>query len=102
MEQAATNERNRKAAAAAEASRKRAVDTLSDEAGDAKRVKTSHPSDGIAGALASFDFTSLPADMVTDLIVASLQAISQQALQTAVQVCCFELWPFIRPFNFCY
>ena len=86
MEQAATNERNRKAAAAAEASRKRSLEALGEESGDVKRVKTDHPSEGIAGALASFDFTALPANLVTDLIIASLQAVSQQALQTAVQV----------------
>ncbi|TDL24074.1 hypothetical protein BD410DRAFT_767966 [Rickenella mellea] len=85
MEQAAINERNRKAAAAAEANRKRTISGLSDESGDAKRLKTDHPSAAIVEALASFDFSSLPATLVTDLIVANLQAISGPDLLNAVQ-----------------
>lgn len=88
MEQAVINERNRKAAAAAEASRKRTISALSDEASDAKRLKTEHESSAsVASVLSSFDFTALPHSLVTDLIVANLQALTDQALATAVQVC---------------
>lgn len=37
-------------------------------------------------AFASFDFTALPAALVTDLIVANLQAIPLESLQAAIQV----------------
>ncbi|KAI5124287.1 hypothetical protein M0805_005134 [Coniferiporia weirii] len=85
MEQALVDERNRKAAAAAEASRKRSINALSDEASEAKRLKTEHPSAGIADALANFDFTALPHTLVTDLIVANLQVLTEQSLALAVE-----------------
>ena len=85
MEQAATLERNRKAAAIAEANRKRSIAVLDDESSGAKRQKTEELP-GIAGVLANFDFTSLPATLVTDLIVANLQVLTDQSLMTAVQV----------------
>ncbi|KAH8111033.1 Symplekin tight junction protein C terminal-domain-containing protein [Phellopilus nigrolimitatus] len=84
MEQAVVNERNRKAAAAAEASRKRSINALNDEAGEAKRQKTDHPSTSISGVLANFDFTVLPHTLVTDLIVANLQVLTEQSLAAAV------------------
>ena len=87
MEQAAINERNRKAAAAAEANRKRTISALSDEASEAKRLKTEHNSAAtVASVLAAFDFTALPYTLVSDLIVANLQVLTEQALATAIQV----------------
>jgi symplekin len=86
MEQAALDERNRKAAEAAEASRKRSVSALSDEANEAKRVKTAHPNTSVSGILSNFDFASLPASLVTELIVANLQVLTEQSLATAIQV----------------
>ena len=87
MEQAAINERNRKAAAAAEASRKRSISALSDEASDAKRLKTDADSAAtVASVLTNFDFSSLPASLVTDLIVANLQVLTEQRLAYAIAV----------------
>ncbi|THH09925.1 hypothetical protein EW145_g1681 [Phellinidium pouzarii] len=85
MEQALVNERSRKAAAAAEVNRKRSINALSDEASEAKRLKTEHPSASIASALANFDFTALPHALVTDLIVANLQVLTEQSLAAAVK-----------------
>ncbi|KAL5492454.1 hypothetical protein ACEPAI_3901 [Sanghuangporus weigelae] len=86
MEQAAINERNRKAAAAAEASRKRTISALSDEASEAKRLKTEHdPSSNVASILANFDFSALPHTIVTDLIVSNLQILTESSLTAAVQ-----------------
>lgn len=86
MEQAAINERNRKSAAAAEANRKRSISALSEEATEAKRFKADNPSASVASALANFDFTSLPHTLITDIIIANLHALSEQALAAAVQV----------------
>lgn len=86
MEQAVVNERNRKAAAAAEASRKRTINNLSDEASEAKRLKTEHDtSANVSNVLANFDFSALPHTLVTDLIVANLQILTEQTLSAAVQ-----------------
>lgn len=87
MEQALQNERNKQAAAAAEASRQRSISTLTQEASDAERAQTEHPSADIAAALENFDFASLPVDLIIELIVANLRSISQDTLQGAVQVC---------------
>ncbi|OSD03106.1 hypothetical protein PYCCODRAFT_296574 [Trametes coccinea BRFM310] len=88
MEQAAIEEKARKAAAAAEASRKRSsTATPVTDAPDSKRPKLEHeptPPAGIAAA-AAFDFSSLPATLVTDLIVANLQAFTEPALIGLVQ-----------------
>lgn len=85
MEQAAAAERNRKALAAAEASRKRQISALSDEANEAKRLKTEHPT-SVSSVLANFDFSSLPHTLVTDLIVANLQILTEQSLAKAILV----------------
>lgn len=86
MDRAATFERNRKAAAAAEANRKRSIAALSNEANEAKRLKTEHSSSTVSSVLANFDFGSLPHTLVTDLIVANLQVLTEQDLANAVQV----------------
>ena len=84
MERAAAAERNRKANAAAEANRKRSITALSNETNEAKRLKTGHST--VSSVLANFDFSSLPHTLVTDLIVANLQVLSEQSLSAAVQV----------------
>ena len=85
MEQAAIAEKQRKAAAAAEASRKRSPPIApAQDAPDAKRPKLEHDT-AAASATAGFDFTSLPAALVTDLIVANIQAFSEATLIGLVQ-----------------
>ncbi|KAL1941146.1 hypothetical protein VTO73DRAFT_7358 [Trametes versicolor] len=94
MERAATEEKARKAAAA-EASRKRSSTTTPVvDAPDSKRPKLQHeaapagPSTAATAAAATapiFDFSSLPATLVTDLIVANLQAFTDNALLGLVQ-----------------
>ncbi|KAI0675546.1 Symplekin tight junction protein C terminal-domain-containing protein [Trametes maxima] len=86
MEQAAAEEKARKAAAA-EASRKRAAAAPPvAEAPDSKRPKLEHaPTPPAGSAAAGFDFSSLPATLVTDLIVANLQAFTENALIGLVQ-----------------
>lgn len=86
MDRAATVERNRKAAEAAEANRKRSIAALSNEAKEAKRLKTGHTSSTVSSVLANFDFSSLPHTLVTDLIVANLRVLTEQDLANAVQV----------------
>ena len=86
MEQAAINERNRKAEAAAEENRKRTMAALSEEASEAKRLKTEHSSAGVGATLANIDFDALPPNLVADLVIANLQAIPQETLLAAIQV----------------
>ncbi|KZT65655.1 hypothetical protein DAEQUDRAFT_696939 [Daedalea quercina L-15889] len=83
MEQAVIAEKQRKAAAAVDASRKRSPSAGPvQDAPDAKRAKLDHePAVGTAG----FDFTSLPAALVTDLVVANIQAFSEATLIGLVQ-----------------
>ncbi|KAH9945718.1 Symplekin tight junction protein C terminal-domain-containing protein [Amylocystis lapponica] len=87
MEQAAAAEKQRKAAAAADASRKRSPSgTPAQDAPDSKRPKLEHEGAATAAQqLSSFDFTSLPANLVTDLIVANLEAFTEPALIGLVQ-----------------
>ncbi|RPD64406.1 hypothetical protein L226DRAFT_506092 [Lentinus tigrinus ALCF2SS1-7] len=83
MEQAMVAEKARKAEAA-EASRKRqSTATPVADAPDAKRVKLEQ--DVPPAAPAAFDFSALPATLVTDLIVANLQAFTENALIGLVQ-----------------
>ena len=78
MEHAASEEKARKTAAL-EASRKRSsTNTPVVDAPDSKRVKLEH--DTAAATSPGFDFSSLPANLVTDLIVANLQAFTENAL----------------------
>lgn len=55
------------------------------EAPEAKRQKLEPQSSDTAALLASFDFTTLPAALVTDLVVANLQAFSEAAFVEMVQ-----------------
>ncbi|KAI0820808.1 Symplekin tight junction protein C terminal-domain-containing protein [Trametes gibbosa] len=101
MERAAAEEKARKAAAA-EASRKRAMAaTPVADAPDSKRPKLEHepvpapgppppatvatPVPAPGAPPSSFDFSSLPASLVTDMIVANLQAFTEPALIGLVQ-----------------
>jgi len=79
------DERARKAAAA-DASRKRPPSALAPSAEEsAKRQKLEPDSAAAASVLASFDFSTLPAPLITELVLANLQAFSDQAIQTLVQ-----------------
>ena len=82
MEQAAIAEKQRKATAA-DASRKRSPSAgPAQDAPDAKRPRLEHES---ATGMAGFDFTSLPTALVTDLVVANIQAFSEATLTGLVQ-----------------
>ena len=92
MERASAEEKARKAAVAAtaaEAIKKRPLPTgpPDDQPTDAKRLKVEvdNAAANSAAFLASFDFTTLPIALVTDLIVANLQAFTEPALASLVQ-----------------
>ncbi|KAI6016044.1 Symplekin tight junction protein C terminal-domain-containing protein [Pisolithus microcarpus] len=91
MERASAEEKARKAAVAAaatEATRKRPPPAVPlEEQTDPKRLKAEVDSAAANSAafLAAFDFTTLPVELVTDLIVANLQAFSEPALMNLVQ-----------------
>lgn len=80
MEKATSEERARK-----EASKKRSL-SLGGESSDAKRQKLEQDAAATSAAfLAGFDFTSLPAALITELVVANLQAFTEPALISLVQ-----------------
>lgn len=89
MDKAATEEKKRKAAALTGVAdnRKRPSSAPGEPATESKRPKLD--SEGIpstsASLLSSFDFTSLPAPLITDLIVANLEAFSEPTLIALVQ-----------------
>jgi len=90
MERASAEEKARKAAVAAsatEATKKRPPSATAENPSDAKRIKVEADVSGNASAafLASFDFTMLPISLITDLIVANLQAFTEPALLELVQ-----------------
>jgi symplekin len=90
MERASAEEKARKAAvavSATEATKKRPSSTPAEHPSDAKRMKIDVDIAGNASAafLASFDFTTLPISLITDLIVANLQAFTEPALLELVQ-----------------
>ncbi|KAI6044311.1 Symplekin tight junction protein C terminal-domain-containing protein [Pisolithus marmoratus] len=91
MERASAEEKARKAAVAAaatEATRKRPPPAIPpEEQTDPKRLKAEvdNAAANSAAFLAAFDFTTLPIGLVTDLIVANLQAFSEPALMNLVQ-----------------
>jgi symplekin len=91
MEQAATEERTRKAMAtqAQADARKRPSSAVAPGEEDAKRQKVEVDSNTDATALlAAFDFTTLPVALITELIVANLQAFSEEAFQARVNAYC--------------
>jgi symplekin len=86
MEEASREEKRRKASGVD--GRKRAASTPAEQPSDAKRPKldseaSSTPS--LASTLAAFDFTSLPPSLITDLIIANLEAFTESALKDLVQ-----------------
>lgn len=90
MERASAEEKARRAAVAAsatEATRKRPPSAAAENPSDAKRMKVEADMSTNASAafLASFDFTTLPLSLITDLIVANLQAFTEPALLELVQ-----------------
>lgn len=86
MDRAAADEKTRKAAAVVvEATKKRPISS-STEFSDAKRQKLEQDAASTSAAfLADFDFTSLPAALITELVVANLQAFAEPALNVLVQ-----------------
>lgn len=87
MDRAAAEEKRRKAAALMAADTRKRPASASDEQGsDAKRPKLEQDNSANTSAsfLAAFDFTSLPAPLITDLIVANLSAFTEPALVTLV------------------
>jgi symplekin len=85
MEAAARDEKQRKAGIDG---RKRAASTPAGEPSDAKRPKLESETSNtpnIASTLAAFDFTSLPSSLITDLIIANLEAFTESALESLVQ-----------------
>ncbi|KAL4063109.1 Symplekin tight junction protein C terminal-domain-containing protein [Scleroderma yunnanense] len=90
MERASAEEKARKAAVAAaatEATKKRPPSSVPLEQADPKRLKVEvdNAASNSAAFLAEFDFTTLPIGLVTDLIVANLQAFTEPALMNLVQ-----------------
>ncbi|KAF4593096.1 hypothetical protein EYR38_008806 [Pleurotus pulmonarius] len=92
MDAAAAEEKRRKAAAAE--SRKRATSASAERPPEAKRAKLEPEEAPVAATttssttpspLASFDFTTLPASLITDLIVANLDAFTEVALVNLIQ-----------------
>jgi symplekin len=92
MERAFSEEKARKAAVAAtatEATKKRPLPAgpAVDQPADSKRLKVEVDNHAANSAtfLAAFDFTTLPIALITDLIVANLQAFTEPALFNVVQ-----------------
>ena len=83
MDKAAAEERKRKAGLAE--TRKRPSSNPSESA-DNKRIKLENEStqNSSASFLAAFDFTSLPASLITSLIVANLEAFTEPRLISLV------------------
>lgn len=88
MERAAADEKARKYALL-ESNRKRQQPptTPSEEPSDPKRPKLEHENDatGTTSFLAAVDFTQLPVSLITDLVVANLQAFTEPALLALIQ-----------------
>jgi symplekin len=87
MEQAATEERTRKAMETqvqADARKRPSSDVTPGEE-DAKRQKVeADPNADTTALLAAFDFTTLPVALITELILANLQVFSEEALQARI------------------
>lgn len=83
MDEAAREEKRRKAALID--SRKRSASIPAEQSIDPKRPKLEADTSNLASTLAGFDFTSLPASLITDLIIANLEAFTEPALDAVVQ-----------------
>lgn len=84
MDKAAAEEKKRKSMAAE--SKKRPSSTVT-ESSDNKRIKLENnepPTSTSASFLSAFDFTSLPASLITNLIVANLEAFTEPQLISMV------------------
>jgi symplekin len=87
MEQAAAEERTRRAMAAQTQadSRKRPPSAAAPGEEDAKRQKVEEdPNADATALLAAFDFTTLPVALIAELIVANLQAFPEETLQARI------------------
>jgi symplekin len=87
MEQAVADERTRKAAAAqAQAdARKRPLAAATSDEEDSKRQRVeADPNADATALLGAFDFTTLPVALITELIVANLQAFSDEVFQARI------------------
>ncbi|KAJ7634117.1 Symplekin tight junction protein C terminal-domain-containing protein [Mycena polygramma] len=88
MDEASAEEKKRKAllASGGSESRKRPASASAERPSDPKRAKLEPEASTTSAAfLATFDFTSLPAPLITDLIVANIEAFSETALISLVQ-----------------
>ncbi|KAJ7355393.1 Symplekin tight junction protein C terminal-domain-containing protein [Mycena albidolilacea] len=88
MDEAAAEEKKRKAllASGISDSRKRPSSGSADRPSDAKRPKLEPDASATSASfLATFDFTSLPAPLITDLIVANIEAFPENALIALVK-----------------
>ncbi|KAJ7115848.1 Symplekin tight junction protein C terminal-domain-containing protein [Mycena epipterygia] len=88
MDKASADEKRRKALLASGGSdtRKRPAPASAERASDPKRPKLEPDASATSASfLATFDFTSLPAPLITDLIVANIEAFSENALIALVQ-----------------
>ncbi|KAJ6591683.1 Symplekin tight junction protein C terminal-domain-containing protein [Mycena vulgaris] len=88
MDKASADEKKRKAllAGGGTDTRKRPAPPSAERPSEPKRPKLEpDPSATSASFLATFDFTSLPAPLITDLIVANIEAFSENALIALVQ-----------------
>ncbi|KAJ7672658.1 Symplekin tight junction protein C terminal-domain-containing protein [Mycena rosella] len=88
MDKASADEKKRKALIASGGSdtRKRPAPASAERPSEPKRAKLEPDvSATSASFLATFDFTSLPAPLITDLIVANIEAFSEDALIALVQ-----------------
>ncbi|KAF5388652.1 hypothetical protein D9757_004811 [Collybiopsis confluens] len=96
MEAAAAEEKKRRAAIAAGVTEPKKRSSTETDRSDNKRVKLENgvadappppppPPDPSLSLLASFDFSTLPATLITDLIVANLEAFTEPALIALVQ-----------------
>jgi symplekin len=87
MEQAAADERTRRAKAtqAQADARKRPPSTAAQGEEEAKRQKVEgDPNADTTALLAAFDFTTLPVVLIAELIVANLQAFSEETFQARI------------------
>ncbi|KAF7370712.1 Mitogen-activated protein kinase [Mycena sanguinolenta] len=87
MDEAAAEEKKRKTLLASGIdSRKRPAPASTDRPSDPKRPKLEPDASATSASfLATFDFTSLPAPLITDLIVANIEAFSENVLIALVE-----------------
>jgi symplekin len=88
MDRAAAEEKRRKATAilAAADGKKRPSSASDEQASDPKRLKLEQDTSAASASfLAGFDFTSLPSYLITELIVANIEAFTEPALIALVQ-----------------